>query len=617
MPVQFQCPNCKRTLTAPDHAVGKRAKCSRCGNAIIVPNSDLFASSSGSFPQDEARVSAVSPAPSRPSTDKVCPYCRFPMASDAVVCVECGYSDRTEQQLRTVEDTEDTPRSSSPASDTRNDDTLKVSIRRTLLFAGLAILFHVAALACPTSIVALKMGSLAKGFHLQVLFVFFVLFVVLLIVLALVLVGRIIFALVHLLTAERRTRALYSLTGSVSIILLWIGIYWSLGWLEIFFGSGRILQTYTAPESSAEDEVGTSVAGFDDRIVVAEDEFGTSVAGFDDRIVVGASKIMTISAGKKGRTVKAGRAVFVFDALSGKLLLTLKDPGHGGGGFGECVATMGNNVLIGSRWQHAPRGTGVVYVFDGLTGKLVRTMNNPGSRVCGFFGTALATSENRVAVSAPDDNVVYLFNGITNELLLRLHAPHPTEKNVFGKKLALAGERVLVAAPNSLSDKTADTEDTGEVHVFDGRKGRLLFTLRSPAPHTAGFFGRDVSALGKDFLIADWGVVYLFDGSSGTLLREFHSPRRRKAGGFGSAVTSVRNHAMITAAGENAVYVFDGADGKLVKTVRPSMTAGVEFGWHIVPLGGNVVVSGHTVHASRGKIKAVFLLEGISGNTAP
>ena len=35
--IEMQCPNCRRKLAAPDHAVGKRGRCPHCSTSILIP----------------------------------------------------------------------------------------------------------------------------------------------------------------------------------------------------------------------------------------------------------------------------------------------------------------------------------------------------------------------------------------------------------------------------------------------------------------------------------------------------------------------------------------------------------------------------------------------------
>ena len=37
MPIQMNCASCGKTLSAPDTAAGKKAKCPSCGQIMVVP----------------------------------------------------------------------------------------------------------------------------------------------------------------------------------------------------------------------------------------------------------------------------------------------------------------------------------------------------------------------------------------------------------------------------------------------------------------------------------------------------------------------------------------------------------------------------------------------------
>jgi hypothetical protein len=72
----------------------------------------------------------------------------------------------------------------------------------------------------------------------------------------------------------------------------------------------------------------------------------------------------------------AGQA-YLFDATTGNLLRTFINPSPGSGDrFGSDAAISGNLVLIGA--DHAfGSGQGEAYLFDAVTGNLLRTFTNP------------------------------------------------------------------------------------------------------------------------------------------------------------------------------------------------------------------------------------------------
>ena len=62
MPIQMNCPSCGKPLSAPDTAVGKKAKCPACGQIMTVPGT-----------VHDAEELAAAPQPSTPSSPQSSP----------------------------------------------------------------------------------------------------------------------------------------------------------------------------------------------------------------------------------------------------------------------------------------------------------------------------------------------------------------------------------------------------------------------------------------------------------------------------------------------------------------------------------------------------------------
>lgn len=73
MPVVARCP-CGSNLKVKDALAGKKVKCPKCGEGVLVPAGDE--------------------GPSE------CPSCQEPLAEDAVVCIACGYDLRTGKKVQ-------------------------------------------------------------------------------------------------------------------------------------------------------------------------------------------------------------------------------------------------------------------------------------------------------------------------------------------------------------------------------------------------------------------------------------------------------------------------------------------------------------------------------------
>lgn len=91
---------CGKKLKAPASAVGRKAKCPKCGNILIVeapppaPADELDDALYELGGQEQAAATQQSAA-------TICPSCRAAMAAGAVLCTSCGYDTRTGKKLGT------------------------------------------------------------------------------------------------------------------------------------------------------------------------------------------------------------------------------------------------------------------------------------------------------------------------------------------------------------------------------------------------------------------------------------------------------------------------------------------------------------------------------------
>lgn len=93
MPISVSCPKCKKRFSTPDQYAGKKAKCSQCGQIMVVPQP---AKASTNDLVTEMLDEEFGPAPQSPKTaaSNACPSCKRAVAPGAVLCVNCGYDFR-------------------------------------------------------------------------------------------------------------------------------------------------------------------------------------------------------------------------------------------------------------------------------------------------------------------------------------------------------------------------------------------------------------------------------------------------------------------------------------------------------------------------------------------
>ena len=289
---------------------------------------------------------------------------------------------------------------------------------------------------------------------------------------------------------------------------------------------------------------GALVSAIDNPEPAVGDGFGFNL-DFDGTILV-----ISAALDDPGGIVDAG-SVYVYDALSGALLRRLNDatpePSER---FGYDVGLSGNLAVVGVPLAD-PGGvtnTGAAYVINIDTGTVVTTLNNPAPGSGDEFGVRTVIVGDKVVVGAykadpggvTDAGAAYVFNTTTGALIATLSHPSPTADAQFGLGISLSGDLVAVGA--FLSDLNGVT-DVGAAYIFDANTGANLKTLTSPYPNTNDRFGNGIELVGDLVIIGS-----RFDDSSGT-----------------------------TDAG--AAYVFNARTGALVrKFYAPTPTTGDEYG---------------------------------------
>jgi Leucine-rich repeat (LRR) protein len=131
--------------------------------------------------------------------------------------------------------------------------------------------------------------------------------------------------------------------------------------------------------------------------VAAGDHFGAAITTAGNRIYVGAP-------GRDVNGTTDAGAVFVIDGNTAALTMRIDNPlVTASSGFGSALAAVGQNVAVGS--PYSKNGAGVVQVFDGTTGAVVRTIDVPGTPgVLPLFGASLAAyDDSRIVVGAPSN----------------------------------------------------------------------------------------------------------------------------------------------------------------------------------------------------------------------
>lgn len=210
---------------------------------------------------------------------------------------------------------------------------------------------------------------------------------------------------------------------------------------------------------------GALLQAFNNPTPTANDQFGYAVAGVGTNVLVGAPYKAV------GGLINVGQA-YLFNANTGAILQTFNKPNPATGDFfGWSVAGVGANALIGA-WGDDTGATnaGSAYLFSGTTGALLQTFNNPNPSPNDYFAWSVAALGTNVLISSHSANTgatntgaAYLFNGTTGALLQTFNNPTPAVMDEFGWAVAGVGTKVLLGV--HLNDTGAT--DAGAVYLFD------------------------------------------------------------------------------------------------------------------------------------------------------
>lgn len=259
----------------------------------------------------------------------------------------------------------------------------------------------------------------------------------------------------------------------------------------------------------------------------ANDMFGIHVAIFGNLMIVGAYQEDSTST-----YTNAGKA-YIFNAASGTLLFTLNDTNAYGTPkddyFGWSVDIDENYAIVGAYGEdESTRFTtsGKAYVFDVSTGLLVSTLNNPNAYSTpkdDYFGFTVAISGNYAAVGAYQEDdasgassgKVYIFDVITGSLIRTFNNPNPygtSANDFFGYHVNLHGKYLITGAHQE--DEAGNT-NSGKAYVFDITTGNLVKTFNNPNAYNTSandFFRFNVAIYGRRAIVG----VHQEDDASGT-----------------------------------------------------------------------------------------------------
>jgi hypothetical protein len=285
----------------------------------------------------------------------------------------------------------------------------------------------------------------------------------------------------------------------------------------VFSGKdGALLFTFLDPTEQEEGHFGIAVAALGDVDAdgIADFVVGANGKDFGGE---GSSSVKPDgmeSPDEEGGTKNVGQA-FVFSGKTGALIRTLDHPADGysaaGALFGAAVANAGDlnkdgvtDIVVG-----AP-GKAQVFVFDGKTGEELYLIESPTFDTMPSFGAAVAGGQDfnkdgrpDIVVGAPlqagNRGAVYIFNGPTGDLIRSLKPPVVQDFAKFGDSVYASadvnGDRradIIVGAPGR---DVNGVVGAGQAYVYDGVRGRLSTTLNSGNPQDNAGFGSSVTSV--------------------------------------------------------------------------------------------------------------------------
>ncbi len=276
---------------------------------------------------------------------------------------------------------------------------------------------------------------------------------------------------------------------------------------------------------------------------------------------------------KETGVINAGRAI-AYSGLDGSILHIFDDPtpeegaqfGYALSGLGDVNSDGVNDFAIGDPLKDTPDGltdVGLVYIFSGADGSLLRTLNHPslgGAETGARFGEAVADAgdvdhdgTSDVLIGAPGAGEAFVFSGASGAQLFKVTSPVAEAVPSFGSAVAGGKDLDNDGTPDFAVGAPLLKTSQGAVFIYKGSNGTLLRRLNPPDRQTFARFGaavifsNDLTGDGRpDVLVGapeedlgnllNAGKVYIFRGSNGRLFTSLTSEKTQAFAGFGFAL---------------------------------------------------------------------------------
>jgi len=170
--------------------------------------------------------------------------------------------------------------------------------------------------------------------------------------------------------------------------------------------------------------------------------------------------------------IDGGRALVgaqLFDLETGKELRSLADALFNGAASRLADVAIEGDLVVLTTPMDRDTNFPAVNLLDVTSGEAIRTLPVPEGPTDHDFGASVALEGGLLLVGAPyasnqdEENAIgraYLYNGTTGKLLNTFEDPSPTVSDLFGYAVAIHGDAALIGAP-------FDSFAEGKAHLFD------------------------------------------------------------------------------------------------------------------------------------------------------
>ena len=278
-----------------------------------------------------------------------------------------------------------------------------------------------------------------------------------------------------------------------------------------------------------------------------KDMFSSSLGILNDLIIVGAS-------GKEVDGIVGAGSLYVFDGITGELKFTIDNPDpKRGDGFGRHMITTDNYIAVGLSIEDKSDvgNKGKIFVFDD-TGSLHHTIEHPNGMIFDeWFGSKINSYQDKIvsgSIFQVSDmkviSAVYVFDesGKIQHTLTNFES----EENMFGYSASSFGDNIAVYAADEDSN---DDIHTNSIHVFDALSGKLKYVIENP-DSSKGDFGRHMAEV-QDYLVVGTptrmyeevsGTIHVFD-DAGKMVSSIEYPESQMTNAeFGGYLSAVRDN---------------------------------------------------------------------------